>query len=124
MVTRDLDEAAEAARALADAAGRMLAAWDNCDGMDADLLDRAYADEDGETTLPDFREVAFGLRAFGREVVRIADGLGACEGCGEPGTTERPVRPSIVSPPVSGYAVDVGLYHESCAADAARAMVE
>jgi hypothetical protein len=47
-----------------------------------------------------------------------------CQWCGEPGTAAEPLAETCVSPPVSGYPVEIGLYHAACSAAAARSAVE
>ena len=46
-----------------------------------------------------------------------------CEWCGFPERPDDPLVRSIVSPPVDGYAVEEGMYHKKCAAEAADASV-
>lgn len=46
-----------------------------------------------------------------------------CEYCGEPGTADDPISSSVVSPPVSGYDVEMLTGHVRCANEAARQMV-
>lgn len=46
-----------------------------------------------------------------------------CEGCGEPSAPDHELAETVLSPPVSGYEPELGLYHPDCAAYAASELV-
>jgi hypothetical protein len=83
--------------------------------------DARRAEHEGNRGEADSRELD--ARYAAEELHALAQGF-TCEACGEPGEPDRELRATVVSPPVSGYEFEAGLYHASCAAQIARQMVE
>ena len=54
-------------------------------------------------------------------LVRLDRGL--CQYCGEPGSKESPLKTTITSPPVSGFAVELLVVHAECGAKRAADIV-